>query len=54
MTSEGYWFKSQIPVYIDVMTYVNNKSLREEIYRAYFLEPLMLVILQKKVDNRGV
>ena len=25
----------QIPVYIDLMTYAENRELREEIYRAY-------------------
>ncbi len=31
----GYCLSLQIPVYIDVMTYVDNASLREEVYRAY-------------------
>jgi oligopeptidase A len=54
MTSEGYCLNLQIPVYIDVMTYVNNRSLREEIYRAYISRASDVGHTSKKFDNRGV
>ena len=51
---DGYCLTLQIPVYIDVMTYADSKSLREEIYRAYVSRASDVGITSKKYDNQKV
>jgi len=49
---DGYCLTLQIPVYIDVMTYADNKSLREEVYRAYISRASDVGITSKTYDNQ--
>ena len=51
---EAYCLNLQIPVYIDVMTYANNRELREEIYRAYISRASEVGITSKDFDNQQV
>ena len=44
----------QMPVYIDLMTYAENRNLREEVYRAYISRASDIGITPKKFDNRDV
>ena len=44
----------QIPVYIDLMTYAENRNLREEVYRAYISRASNIGITSKEFDNRDV
>ena len=54
MTSDGCCLNLQIPVYIDVMTYADSRSLREEVYRAYISRASDVGHTSKEFDNRGV
>ena len=50
----GYVINLQIPVYIDLMTYSENRNLREEVYRAYISRASDIGITSKEFDNRDV
>jgi len=49
-----YIVSLQIPVYIDLMTYAENRGLREEVYRAYISRASNVGITPVKFDNRKV
>lgn len=53
-TEDGYCLSLQIPVYMDVMTYANSTSLREEIYRAYISRASDVGCTSKEYDNHQV
>ena len=53
-TEDGYCLSLQIPVYMDVMTYVNSTSLREEVYRAYVSRASNVGCTSKAYDNQQV
>ena len=43
-----------MPIYIDVMTYAENRNLREEVYRAYISRASDVGYTSKEFDNREV
>ena len=49
-----YVVSLQIPVYIDLMTYAENRGLREEVYRAYISRASDVGITPVKFNNRKV
>ncbi len=49
-----YVISLQIPVYIDLMTYSENRGLREEVYKAYISRASDIGITPIKFDNRKV
>jgi len=49
-----YVINLQIPVYIDLMTYAENRNLREEVYRAYISRASDVGYTSKEFDNREV
>jgi oligopeptidase A len=49
-----YVVNLQIPVYIDLMTYAENRDLREEVYRAYISRASDIGITSKEFDNHDV
>jgi oligopeptidase A len=49
-----YVVNLQIPVYIDLMTYAENRNLREEVYRAYISRASDIGITSKEFDNHDV
>ena len=51
---DDYVVSLQIPVYIDLMTYAENRGLREEVYRAYISRASDVGITPVKFDNRKV
>ena len=51
---DQYVLNLQIPVYIDLMTYAENRSLREEVYLAYISRASDIGITPKKFDNQTV
>jgi oligopeptidase A len=51
---DEYVVSLQIPVYIDLMTYAENRGLREEVYRAYISRASDVGITPVKFDNRKV
>jgi len=53
-TDEGYELNLQVPVYMDVMTYLDNRELREEVYRAYVSRASELGITSRDYDNKSV
>jgi len=53
-TEEGYCVNLQMPIYIDVMTYAENRNLREEVYRAYISRASDVGYTSKEFDNREV
>jgi oligopeptidase A len=53
-TDEGYELNLQVPVYMDVMTYLDNRDLREEIYRAYVSRASELGITSTDYDNKAI
>ena len=53
-TEDGYCLSLQIPVYMDVMTYANSASLREEVYRAYISRASDVGCTSKEYDNQQV
>ncbi|MDC9714465.1 MAG: M3 family metallopeptidase [Gammaproteobacteria bacterium] len=53
-TDEGYEISLQAPIYIDVMTYADNRELREEAYKAYVSRASNVGITDKKFDNKVV
>ncbi|MEO1939593.1 M3 family metallopeptidase [Candidatus Thioglobus sp.] len=53
-TDGGFEINLQVPIYIDVMTYANNRSLREEIYKAYVSRASEVGITSKEFDNKSI
>ncbi|CAC9543079.1 Oligopeptidase A [Bathymodiolus heckerae thiotrophic gill symbiont] len=51
---KGYELNLQMPVYMDVMTYLDNRALREEVYRAYVSRASELGITSADFDNKAV
>lgn len=49
-----YVINLQMPVYIDLMTYAENRNLREEVYRAYISRASDVGYTSKEFDNREV
>ena len=49
-----YVINLQMPVYIDLMTYAENRNLREEVYRAYISRASDIGITSKEFDNTDV
>jgi len=53
-TDNGYEISLQAPIYMDVMTYADNRALREEIYKAYVSRASEVGITDKSFDNRAI
>ncbi|MCH9749996.1 MAG: M3 family metallopeptidase [Proteobacteria bacterium] len=53
-TDKGYELSLQIPVYMDVMTYLDNRQLREEVYRAYVSRASEVGITSNEYDNQAI
>jgi oligopeptidase A len=53
-TDNGYELNLQIPVYMDVMTYLDNQKLREEAYRAYISRASEIGITSIEYDNKPI
>ncbi len=53
-TDKGYELSLQMPVYMDVMTYLDNRDLREEAYRAYASRASELGITSTDYDNKPI
>ncbi|SFV89144.1 Oligopeptidase A [hydrothermal vent metagenome] len=52
-TGEGYELSLQVPIYMDVMAYADNRDLREEVYKAYISRASEVGITDKKLDNKA-
>ena len=52
-TDDGFEINLQIPVYMDVMTYADDRSLREEAYKAYVSRASELGITSTEFDNKA-
>jgi len=53
-TDDGFEINLQIPIYMDVMTYADDRSLREEVYKAYVSRASELGITSIEFDNKAV
>ncbi|ABL02320.1 Oligopeptidase A [Candidatus Ruthia magnifica str. Cm (Calyptogena magnifica)] len=53
-TDKGYELSLQMPVYMDVMTYLDNRDLREEVYRAYVSRASELGITSTDYNNKPI
>lgn len=53
-TSDGYELSLQMPVYIDLMTYADDKDLRKEVYEAYISRASDVGITSIDFNNRDV
>ena len=53
-TGKNYEINLQAPVYIDLMTYADNRELREEVYKAYISRASDVGITSKEFDNRKI
>ena len=53
-TDNGFEINLQIPVYMDVMTYAEDRSLREEIYKAYVSRASEVGITSVEYDNKAI
>lgn len=51
---DGYEISLQPPIYSDIMTYADNRTLREEVYKAYISRASEIGITDKKFDNKTV
>ena len=51
---DDYILSLQMPVYVDVMTYAQNRALRKEIYNAYISRASEVGITDKKYDNKAI
>ena len=49
---KGYEINLQVPVYMDVMTYADNRALREEVYKAYVSRASEVGITSSEFDNK--
>ncbi|RUM77024.1 MAG: M3 family peptidase, partial [Candidatus Thioglobus sp.] len=52
-TDDGFEINLQIPIYMDVMTYADDRSLREEVYKAYVSRASELGITSTEFDNKA-
>jgi len=52
-TDDGFEINLQIPIYMDVMTYADDRSLREEAYKAYVSRASELGITSTEFDNKA-
>ena len=52
-TDDGFEINLQIPIYMDVMTYADDRSLREETYKAYVSRASELGITSTEFDNKA-
>ncbi len=53
-TEQGYELSLQVPVYMDVMTYLDNRDLREEVYKAYVSRASEVGITSAEFDNQKI
>ena len=53
-TDDGYEINLQIPIYMDVMTYADSRSLREEAYKAYVSRASEVGITASEFDNKVI
>lgn len=53
-TDQGYEINLQVPVYMDVMTYADNRALREEVYKAYVSRASEVGITSIEFDNKAI
>ena len=53
-TKDGYEISLQVPVYMDVMTYAKNQTLREEVYKAYISRASEVGITSTEFDNKAI
>ena len=53
-TDKGYEINLQVPIYLDVMTYAEDRSLREEVYKAYVSRASEVGITSKEFDNKAI
>ncbi|BBB22673.1 oligopeptidase A [Abyssogena phaseoliformis symbiont OG214] len=53
-TDKGYELSLQMPVYMDVMTYLDNRDLREEMYKAYVSRASELGITSTNYNNKPI
>ncbi len=53
-TANDYEINLQTPVYIDVMTYADNRELRQEVYKAYVSRACELGITSVEFDNKAI
>ncbi|NYT52183.1 MAG: M3 family metallopeptidase [Candidatus Vesicomyosocius endoextente] len=53
-TDKGYELSLQTPVYMDVMTYLDNRNLREEVYIAYISRASDLGITSTNYNNKPI
>ncbi|SMN13109.1 Oligopeptidase A [Bathymodiolus heckerae thiotrophic gill symbiont] len=51
---DGYELSLQMPIYMDVMVYADNRILREEVYKAYVSRASEVGITDKKFDNKTI
>ena len=51
---DNYEINLQVPIYIDLMTYADNRELREEVYKAYISRASDVGITSKEFDNRKI
>ena len=51
---KGYELNLQVPAYMDVMSYLDNRELREEVYRAYVSRASELGITSTEYDNKSI
>jgi len=53
-TDKGYEVNLQVPVYMDVMTYADDRVLREEVYKAYVSRASEVGITSSEFDNKAI
>ena len=53
-TDNGFEINLQIPIYMDVMTYADNRALREEVYKAYVSRASEVGITSSEFDNKSI
>jgi len=53
-TDEGYKLSLQMPVYMDAMSYLDNRDLREELYRAYVSRASEIGLTSLDYDNKSI
>ena len=53
-SGENYVINLQMPIYIDLMTYADDRELREKVYKAYISRASDVGITSKDFDNRQI
>lgn len=53
-TDGGFEINLQMPIYMDVMTYADDRSLREEVYKAYVSRASEVGITSVEFDNKAI